>query len=170
MIIAAQAWPQRAGWNNPQIRLILKTCFFFPFFNPWLRCWCSNHLRTLEGDWGYVSDTLSNAFFGDNSITAIPRSFSTFDALVWLNLDNNNIEEIREDSLPPHLVTLSLNTNLLKVLPPSLAKLRHLEWLYLRGNNFFYNLTFRYIFTYSHKLTENWFLLKPKIFIKSLLW
>jgi hypothetical protein len=89
----------------------------------------------LEGDWGYASDTLSNAFFGDNSIASIPRSFSTFAALVWLNLDNNNIEDLRAESLPPNLVTLSLNANLLRLLPPSLASLKDLTWLYLRGND-----------------------------------
>ncbi|XP_001604537.3 chaoptin isoform X2 [Nasonia vitripennis] len=95
----------------------------------------SNHLTTLEGDWGYVSDTLLHAFFGDNSISAIPRSFSTFATLIWLNLDNNNIEQLQESTLPPNLVTLSLNTNLLKALPSCLAELHDLAWLYLRGND-----------------------------------
>lgn len=89
----------------------------------------------MDGDWGYASDTLSNAFFGDNSITAIPKSFATFGALVWLNLDNNNIELLQGNELPPNLVTLSLNTNLLKAFPAGLAELRALTWLYLRGND-----------------------------------
>ncbi|XP_014236581.1 chaoptin-like [Trichogramma pretiosum] len=95
----------------------------------------SNHLTTLEGDWGYVADTLSNAFFGDNSISAVPRSFSTFAALVWLNLDNNNMADLPEGVLPPNLVTLSLNLNLFESMPRSLASLAFLNWLYMRGND-----------------------------------
>ena len=89
----------------------------------------------MEGNWGYTRDTLTHAFFGDNSITSIPRSFSTFDALVWLNLDNNNIVDIPEGVLPTNLVTLSLNTNLFKSMPTSVASLSYLNWLYLRGND-----------------------------------
>nr|XP_034180450.1 chaoptin-like [Osmia lignaria]XP_034180451.1 chaoptin-like [Osmia lignaria] len=96
----------------------------------------SNHLTTLDGDWGHTKDTLTNAFFGDNSIIEIPKVFSTFESLVWLNLDNNNIEEISEDSLPPNMYTLSLNSNLLKSFPSSLKTLKYLTWLYLRGNDF----------------------------------
>ncbi|KOC63360.1 Leucine-rich repeat-containing protein 40, partial [Habropoda laboriosa] len=96
----------------------------------------SNHLTSLDGDWGYTKDTLTNAFFGDNSIIEIPKIFSTFESLVWLNLDNNNIEEFSEDSLPRNMHTLSLNSNLLKSFPSSLKALKDLTWLYLRGNNF----------------------------------
>ncbi|XP_014213933.1 chaoptin-like isoform X2 [Copidosoma floridanum] len=95
----------------------------------------SNHLTTLEGNWGHMNGTLSNAFFGDNSLVSVPRSFATFSSLVWLNLDNNNIEELPLDTLPPNLVTLSLNANLLKAFPASVAGLKDLEWLYLRGND-----------------------------------
>ncbi|XP_053995102.1 chaoptin-like isoform X1 [Hylaeus volcanicus] len=98
----------------------------------------SNHLTSLDGDWGHAKETLSNAFFGDNSIIDIPKSFSTFESLVWLNLDNNNIEELSEDSLPPNMHTLSLNSNLLKTFPSSLKTLKYLTWLYLRGNDFKY--------------------------------
>lgn len=102
--------------------------FFFSF------C-LSNHLTTLEGDWGNLNNTLSNAFFGDNSIVSVPYSFATFSALIWLNLDNNNIEELPYNVLPSNLVTLSLNTNLFKAFPASIAELKDLEWLYLRGND-----------------------------------
>ncbi|XP_058791389.1 chaoptin-like [Phymastichus coffea] len=95
----------------------------------------SNHLTTLQGDWGLVSDTLTNGFFGDNSITDIPKSFSTFGSLNWLNLDSNNIEELYENAMPPNIVTLSLNGNLLKRFPESLANCHGLTWLYLKGNN-----------------------------------
>ena len=93
-------------------------------------------MTSLDGDWGYVKDELTNAFFGDNSIIEIPKIFSTFENLAWLNLDNNNIEELSEDSLPPNIHTLSLNSNLLKSFPSSLKSLKHLTWLYLRGNDF----------------------------------
>ncbi|XP_076666473.1 uncharacterized protein LOC143368024 isoform X6 [Andrena cerasifolii] len=96
----------------------------------------SNHLTSLDGDWGHMKETLTNAFFGDNSIIDIPKLFSTFGSLVWLNLDNNNIEELSEDSLPPNMHTLSLNNNLLKSFPSSLKTLKGLRWLYLRGNDF----------------------------------
>ena len=96
----------------------------------------SNHLTSLDGDWGHMKETLTNGFFGDNSIIDIPKLFSTFGSLVWLNLDNNNIEELSEDSLPPNIHTLSLNNNLLKFFPSSLKTLKDLTWLYLRGNDF----------------------------------
>ncbi|KAG7209858.1 hypothetical protein KM043_011460 [Ampulex compressa] len=95
----------------------------------------NNHLTSLDGDWGHVKQTLTNGFFGDNSITEIPEMFSTFEALVWLNLDNNNIEELREESLPRNMHTLSINSNLLKSFPSSLANLKDLTWLYLRSND-----------------------------------
>lgn len=88
----------------------------------------------MDGDWGYVSDTLTNAFFGDNSITEIPKSFSTFDSLVTLNLDSNNIQEVESSSLPQNMHTFSLNNNLLKSFPSSLGSLRDLRSLSLRGN------------------------------------
>ncbi|XP_043281813.1 chaoptin [Venturia canescens] len=94
----------------------------------------SNHLTSLDGDWGHVRDTLASAFFGDNSITEIPRVFTDFESLVWLNLDGNVIEEMAEDSLPPKIHTLSLNSNLLKKFPRSVEKLESLTWLNLRGN------------------------------------
>lgn len=96
----------------------------------------SNHLTSLDGDWGHTKETLTNAFFGDNSIIQIPKTFSMFESLVWLNLDNNNIEDISENSLPPNTHTLSLNSNLLKRFPSSLKTLKDLTWLYLRGNDF----------------------------------
>ncbi|KZC08570.1 Chaoptin [Dufourea novaeangliae] len=95
----------------------------------------SNHLTSLDGDWGHTKEALMNAFFGDNSIIEVPKLFSTFESLVWLNLDNNNIEELSEESLPPNMHTLSLNSNLLKHFPSSLKTLKHLTWLYLRGND-----------------------------------
>ncbi|XP_076246206.1 uncharacterized protein LOC143186418 [Calliopsis andreniformis] len=95
----------------------------------------SNHLTSLDGDWGHMQETLTNAFFGDNSIVDIPKVFSEFESLVWLNLDNNNIEEFSEDTLPPNIHTFSLNNNLLKLFPSSLKYLKSLTWLYLRGNN-----------------------------------
>lgn len=90
----------------------------------------------MDGDWGHSKDALTNAFFGDNSIIEIPKIFNTFESLVWLNLDNNNIEEISEDTLPPNIHTLSLNSNLLKSFPSTLKFLKQLTWLYLRGNDF----------------------------------
>ncbi|KAL2731350.1 chaoptin-like [Vespula squamosa] len=95
----------------------------------------SNHLTSLDGDWGYLRTTLRNGFFGDNSIIEVPKIFSTFDSLVWLNLDNNNIENLAEESLPPNIHTLSMNNNLLKSFPSSLGTLVNLDWLYLRGND-----------------------------------
>ncbi|XP_076280949.1 uncharacterized protein LOC143209346 isoform X1 [Lasioglossum baleicum] len=95
----------------------------------------SNHVTSLDGDWGHTKDTLTNVFFGDNSIIEIPKIFSTFKALVWLNLDNNNIEDLSTDSLPPNMHTLSLNSNILKHFPSSLKTLKDLTWLYLRGND-----------------------------------
>ncbi|XP_015595406.1 chaoptin [Cephus cinctus] len=95
----------------------------------------SNHLTTLEGDWGHVRNTLASAFFGDNFINEIPKSFENFKSLVWFNLDNNNLQMIRESCLPPSIHTLSLNNNLLKSFPTSLGDLPALNWLYLRGNN-----------------------------------
>ncbi|XP_032675898.1 chaoptin-like isoform X1 [Odontomachus brunneus] len=98
----------------------------------------SNHLTSLDGDWGRTRDTLSNAFFGDNSITEVPRLFSSFGALVWLNVDSNNIEEFPKECLPPNMHTLSINNNLLKEFPQSLEGLKGLTWLYMRGNNIKY--------------------------------
>ncbi|OAD58266.1 Chaoptin [Eufriesea mexicana] len=95
----------------------------------------SNHLTSLDGDWGHLKDTLTDAFFGDNSIIELPKIFTTFESVGWLNLDNNNIEELSESSLPPNIHTLSLNSNLLKSFPSSLRSLKHLKWLYLRGND-----------------------------------
>ncbi|XP_012271913.1 chaoptin [Orussus abietinus] len=94
----------------------------------------SNRLTSLEGDWSHLRETLTNAFFGDNSISELPESFSGFESLLWLNLDNNNIQDLRSSSLPPKLHTLSLNSNLLKSFPRALATLKNLNWLYLRGN------------------------------------
>ncbi|XP_020280472.1 chaoptin [Pseudomyrmex gracilis] len=95
----------------------------------------SNHLTSLDGDWGRTKDTLTDAFFGDNSIAEVPQVFSSFSALVWLNLDSNNIEELSENCLPPKMHTLSINSNLLKEFPQSLGSLKDLTWLYMRGNN-----------------------------------
>ncbi|XP_014613573.1 PREDICTED: chaoptin [Polistes canadensis] len=95
----------------------------------------SNHLTSLDGDWGYLRTTLRNGFFGDNSIIEVPKIFSTFESLIWLNLDNNNIEHLSEESLSPNLETLSMNNNLLKSFPTSLGTLTNLDWLYLRGND-----------------------------------
>ncbi|XP_011875216.1 PREDICTED: chaoptin [Vollenhovia emeryi] len=98
----------------------------------------SNHLTSLDGDWGRTKETLTNAFFGDNSITEVPRIFSSFTALVWLNLDSNNIEKLSKDCLPPNMHTLSINNNLLKQFPQSLGDLKELTWLYMRGNDLKY--------------------------------
>ncbi|XP_029173083.1 chaoptin isoform X2 [Nylanderia fulva] len=98
----------------------------------------SNHLTSLDGDWGRTKDTLTNAFFGDNSITEVPRIFSSFTTLVWLNLDSNNIETLSKDCLPPNIHTLSINNNLLKEFPQSLGDLKELTWLYMRGNDLKY--------------------------------
>ncbi|KAM0734682.1 Chaoptin [Formica fusca] len=98
----------------------------------------SNHLTSLDGDWGRTRETLTNAFFGDNSITEVSKIFSSFAALVWLNLDSNNIEKLSEDSLPPNMHTLSINNNLLKEFPQSLGSLKKLTWLYMRGNDLKY--------------------------------
>ncbi|XP_066588883.1 chaoptin-like isoform X2 [Prorops nasuta] len=95
----------------------------------------SNHLTSLDGNWGHVKKSLENGFFGDNSIGELPKIFSDFESLVWLNLDNNNLEELPKDSLPPNTRTLSMNGNLLKAFPSSLAILSDLTWLYLRGND-----------------------------------
>lgn len=98
----------------------------------------SNHLTSLDGDWGRTRDTLTNAFFGDNSITEVPRVFSSFGSLVWLNLDSNNIDELSKGCLPPNMHTLSINSNLLKEFPQSLGSLKDLTWLYMRGNDLRY--------------------------------
>lgn len=92
-------------------------------------------MTSLDGEWGRTKETLTNAFFGDNSITEVPKIFSNFDTLVWLNLDSNNIEVLSKDSLPPNMHTLSINNNLLKEFPQSLGDLRALTWLYMRGND-----------------------------------
>lgn len=91
-------------------------------------------MTTLDGDWGQVGDTLSNAFFGDNSISELPADFAKFKSLVWLNLDNNNFEDIPSTGLSPNVHTLSLNGNLLRKFPPSLGQLKNLAYLYMRGN------------------------------------
>ncbi|XP_076162474.1 uncharacterized protein LOC143144199 isoform X2 [Ptiloglossa arizonensis] len=98
----------------------------------------SNHLTSLDGDWGHAKDALTYAFFGDNSIIDVPKIFSTFESLLLLNLDNNNIEELSEDSLPPNMHTLNLNSNLFKYFPSSLKTLKGLTWLYLNGNDLKY--------------------------------
>ncbi|XP_072748295.1 uncharacterized protein [Anoplolepis gracilipes] len=98
----------------------------------------SNHLTSLDGDWGRTKESLTNSFFGDNSITEVPKIFSSFAALVWLNLDSNNIDKLSEDSLPPNMHTLSINNNLLKEFPQSLGGLKELTWLYMRGNDLKY--------------------------------
>lgn len=95
----------------------------------------SNHLTSLDGDWGLVKNTLVSAFFGDNSIKELPLCFGDFEFLVWLNLDNNNLEEISESSLPPNIHTISLNNNLLKSFPASVRILKELSFLYLGGND-----------------------------------
>ncbi|XP_012267039.2 chaoptin-like [Athalia rosae] len=95
----------------------------------------SNYLTTLDGNWGYLPNTLTNVFFGDNSITDLPNCFKNFKSLVWLNLDNNNIQVIDEASLPPHIQTLSINNNLIKEFPASIGALEDLTWLYLKGND-----------------------------------
>lgn len=92
-------------------------------------------MTSLDGDWGMVKNTLASAFFGDNSIREIPRCFGDFEFLVWLNLDNNNLEEIIESSLPPNIHTISLNNNLLKSFPASVRILKELSFLYLGGND-----------------------------------
>ncbi|XP_015126980.1 chaoptin [Diachasma alloeum] len=95
----------------------------------------SNHLTSLDGDWGHVSETLTNGFFGENSIVEIPRVFSHFENLVWLNLDNNDIQDIPSTSLPPNIRTMSVNNNLLSSFPLSIGDLPVITWLYLRGNS-----------------------------------
>ena len=82
-----------------------------------------------------MTNTLASGFFGDNSITEIPKCFSNFEFLVWLNIDNNNLEDIPESSLPPNIHTLSLNNNLLKSFPSSVRILKDLSFLYLGGND-----------------------------------
>ena len=44
------------------------------------------------------------------------------------------MEQLPVEVLPPNLHTLSLNANLFKALPASLATLKDLTWLYLRAN------------------------------------
>ncbi|XP_034933907.1 chaoptin [Chelonus insularis] len=95
----------------------------------------SNHITSLDGDWDQVSETLTNGFFGENCIAEIPRVLSRFHNLVWLNLDDNNIVDVPESSLPKNIRTLSLNNNLLENFPISISKLAVLSWLYLRGNS-----------------------------------
>lgn len=82
-----------------------------------------------------MKNTLVSAFFGDNSIKELPLCFGDFEFLVWLNLDNNNLEEISESSLPPNIHTISLNNNLLKSFPASVRILKELSFLYLGGND-----------------------------------
>ncbi|XP_044591646.1 chaoptin isoform X2 [Cotesia glomerata] len=94
----------------------------------------SNHLTTLDVDWGHVSETLTNGYFGDNSITELPRVISHFKNLISLNLDDNNIKQVPEESLPRNIRTLSLNNNLITHFPLSVSNLESLSWLYLRSN------------------------------------
>ncbi|XP_046740818.1 chaoptin-like [Diprion similis] len=95
----------------------------------------SNYLTSLDGNWSHLPNTLTNVFFGDNSIAELPDCFKRFKFLVWLNLDNNNIEHIKESALPPRIQTLSMNNNLIKEFPASIGSLKDLTWLYLRGND-----------------------------------
>ncbi|KAK0079520.1 hypothetical protein PV325_001105 [Microctonus aethiopoides] len=95
----------------------------------------SNHITSLDGDWGQVTETLTNGFFGENSIIEIPQVLSHFNKLVWLNLDGNNIQNIQDFVLPLNIRTLSLNNNLLTSFPVAIKNLELLNWLYLRGNS-----------------------------------
>ncbi|XP_057317912.1 chaoptin-like [Microplitis mediator] len=95
----------------------------------------SNHMTSLDVDWGHVSETLTNGFFGDNSIAELPRVLSHFNNLMWLNLDDNNIKQVPEESLARNIRTISLNNNLITNFPQSVANLNSLGRIYLRGNS-----------------------------------
>ena len=75
-------------------------------------------------------------FLGENQIIDIPADFfSSFQRLLWLNLDNNHIREIPRFSLARSIHTLSLSNNQIRTFPlEAVEALASLTWFTMRGN------------------------------------
>ena len=89
-----------------------------------------------RNDWDGLRDTLTSLLLGENNIDSIaPHVLTDFRKLLWVNLDDNNINRLERDSLARTINTLSLNHNLLISFPlDTVNEFKDLTWLYLRGN------------------------------------
>ena len=87
-------------------------------------------------DWNGLRDTLTSLFLGENNIDKVaPHVLTDFRKLLWVNLDDNNLNRLERDSLSASINTLSLNHNLLTSFPSDVvSEFKDLTWLYLRGN------------------------------------
>ena len=96
-----------------------------------------NEIAELEGiDYTNLTNSLNTLFLGSNDITHIPsRFFTSFNRLLWLNMDDNHIRDLPNRCLPPSILTLSLQNNHISRFPLELVdSLPALTWCTLRGN------------------------------------
>ena len=98
---------------------------------------CSNEIAELEGiDYTNLTNSLNTLFLGSNDISHVPSSFFTsFNHLLWLNLDDNHIRDLPDGCMPPSVLTLSIQNNHISKFPIDLVdSLPALTWFTLRGN------------------------------------
>ena len=96
-----------------------------------------NEISELEGiDYTNLTNSLNTLFLGSNDISHVPsRFFTSFNRLIWLNLDDNHIKDLPHNCLPPSILTLSLQNNHISKFPLELVdSLPALTWFILRGN------------------------------------
>uniref|UniRef100_A0A224XD61 Putative gpcr class b orphan receptor 1 n=1 Tax=Panstrongylus lignarius TaxID=156445 RepID=A0A224XD61_9HEMI len=100
----------------------------------------SNEISSLLVDWNYMKHTLTTLFLGGNDLnvltSAIDYTLSNFQRLILLNINNNYITNLEQNSLPFTLKTLHASHNLIEEFPTHLVNnLDNLTKLYL-GDNF----------------------------------
>ncbi|XP_028967663.1 chaoptin [Galendromus occidentalis] len=102
-----------------------------------------NHIKMLEfeqdeeGVGSPLYDNLVSLYLSDNHIgTVRPGTFTKFTRLQTLELNNNGLTLLEENTFPQTLVSLHLDGNLLTVIPfEAFRSLESLQWLHLRDNH-----------------------------------
>ena len=93
----------------------------------------NNSLSTLPSAFATLTK-LKVLFLSGNKFTEVPTVLAQCRSLEMLGMKSNQINVIREDSLPPSLWWLTLTDNEIKKLPNSIGALFRLQKLLLAGN------------------------------------
>lgn len=110
----------------------------------------SNSIASLKANWGNLKNTLQSLFLGKNELSFLQLNFnftlSNFRQMISLNIDNNFLTSLEENSLPFSLKSLSVEHNLIDNFPSDLVdNLKQLQKLNLKDNYI------RYLPIYSFK-------------------